>query len=187
MRDFGGGGEAGNRGGDRRRRVAALLLPALRAERRAVRGDEVRRRPDVVGIESRVRHPELLRHQDRIGALVELRAERVRRGLSVREAVARHRAVGLLLPLEQEERRVARRLEVAVGHQARPRLVQVAREDLAVGAEVRVRGVAGRHRLAPWRREARSNRARERLVLGRLDHVRAQVVRVVERLPLVAA
>ena len=65
--------------------------------------------------------------------------------------------------------------------QARPRLVEVAPEHLAVRAEVRVVRVAGRDRLAPRRREARDDRAGERLVLGRLDHVRAQVVLVAER------
>ena len=81
---------------------------------------------------------QLVGHQERVRRLVELRAERVGRGLAVDEAVARHRAVGLLLALEQEERRVARGGEVAVGHQAGPGLVQVAREHLAVRAEVRV-------------------------------------------------
>ena len=103
------------------------------------------------------------------------------RGLAVDEAVARHRAVGKLLALEQEQRRVARGRQVAVGEQSGPRLVEVAREHLAVGAEVRVLRIAGRDRLAPWRREARDDRAGEGLVLGRLDHVRAQVVLVGER------
>ena len=50
-----GGDEAGDLGGDRRRREAALLLPALDAERRPARGEEVRRRLDVVRVERRRR------------------------------------------------------------------------------------------------------------------------------------
>ena len=179
-------GETGNLRRDRGRRVAALLLPALDAERGAAGDEEVRRRPDVVRVERCIGQPELLRHQDRVRGLVELRAERVRRDLAVHEAVARHRPVRKLLPLEEEERRVARGREVAGGDEARPALVQVAREHLAVGAEVGVRGVAGRDRLTPRRGEAGDDRARERLVLRRLDHVGAQVVRVLEPLPILA-
>ena len=43
--------QAGDAPGDRRRRVAALLLPALDAERRPARGDEVRGRLDVVRVQ----------------------------------------------------------------------------------------------------------------------------------------
>ena len=53
---------------------------------------------------------ELMRHQDRVGDLVELGVERVGRRLAVDERVARHRPIGLLLTLEQEQRRVACRL-----------------------------------------------------------------------------
>ena len=175
-------GETGDLRRDRGRREAALLLPALDAERGAAGDEEVRRRPDVVRVQRCVGQPELLRHQDRVRGLVELRSEGVRRDLAVDEAVARHRPVGKLLPLEEEERRVARGREVAGGHQARPALVQVAREHLSVGAEVGVCGVACRDRLTPRRREAGDDRAGERLVLRRLDHVGAQVVRVLELL-----
>ena len=131
-------------------------------------------------VERGIREPELLRHQDREGDLVELRPERVGRGLAVDEAVSRHRAVRQLLALEQEQRRVARGVEVAVGEEARPRLVEVAGEDLAIGAEVGVRRVAGRDRLTPRRGEAGHDRAGEGLVLGGLEDVRAQVVLVLE-------
>ena len=142
-RELGRGDEPRDLRRDRRRREAALLLPALDAERRSAGGDEVRGRLDVVLVQRRVREPELVRHQDRVGGLVELRPEGVGRDLSVDEAVARHRAVRQLLALEQEQRRGPRRLEVAGGDEACPRLVQVAREHLTVGAEVRVRRIAG--------------------------------------------
>ena len=58
-REVGRCDEPGDLGGDRRRREAALLLPALDAERRAVGGDEVRRRLDVVRVQRRVGEPEL--------------------------------------------------------------------------------------------------------------------------------
>ena len=131
-----------------------------------------------------VGQPELVGHQDRVGHLVELRPERVGRDLAVDQAVPRERAVGQLLALEQEERRVARRGEVAGRDEAGPGLVQVASEDLAIGPEVGVVRVAGRHRLAPRRGEAGHDRARERLVLRGLDHVGAQVVGVLQLLPL---
>ena len=174
--DLRGRDEAGDLGRDRRRREAALLFPALDPERRPARGDEVRGRLDVIRVERCVGEPELVRHQDRVGGLVELRPERVGRDLAVDEAVPRHRAVRQLLALEQEEGRVARGRQVAGCHEARPRLVQVAREHLPVGAEVRVRRVAGRDGLAPRRGEAGDDRAGERLVLGRLDDIGAQVV-----------
>ena len=183
-REVGGGDEACDLRRDRGRREAALLLPALGAERRAVRDEEVRGRLDVVRIQRRVGEAELLGHQNRVRTLVELRPERVWRQFSVDEAVPRHRAVRQLLPLEQEQRRVARGREVAGGDQSRPRLVEVAREHLAVGAEVRVCRVAGRDRLAPWRGEAGDDGTGERLVLGRLDHVGAEVVVVLELLAL---
>ena len=179
-REIGRRDEARDLGGDRGGREAALLLPALGPERRAVRDQEVRRRLDVAVVERGIREPELLRHQDREGDLVELRPERVGCGLAVDEAVSRHRAVRQLLALEQEQRRVARGGEVAVGEEARPRLVEVAGEDLAIGAEVGVRRVAGRDRLTPRRGEARHDRAGEGLVLGGLEDVRAQVVLVGE-------
>ena len=175
--EVGGGDEPGDLGGDRRGRVAVLLLPALDAERGAVARDEVRGGLDVIRVERRVGEVELVGHQQRVRRLVQLGAERVGRGLPVDEAVARHRPVRLLLALEQEQRRIARRREIAVGHQARPDLVEVAGEDLAVGAEVRVGRVARGDRLAPRRRHARDDRAGERLVLGRLQHVRVHVVR----------
>jgi hypothetical protein len=104
-----------------------------------VTDDEVRGRLDVVLVERPPGEADGERHDERVGALVELRVERVRRGLAVRQAVARHRPVGQLLALEQELGHVARRRVVPGEEQRRPRLVEVAGEDLAVGAEVRVR------------------------------------------------
>ena len=131
-----------------------------------------------------VGQPELVGHQDRVCHLVELRPERVGRDLAVDQAVPRERAVGQLLALEQEERRVASRGEVAGRDEAGPGLVEVAREDLAIGPEVGVVRVAGRHGLTPRRGEAGHDGARERLVLRGLDHVGAQVVGVLQLLPL---
>ena len=149
-------------------------------ERRAARDQEVRGRLDVVRVQRGVGEPELLRHQDRVRDLVQLRPERVGRRLAVDEAVPRHRPVWQLLALEEEERRGAGCGDVAVRDEACPRLVEIAREHLAVGAEVGVRRVAGRDRLSPRRGEARHDRAGEGLVLGGLEHVCAQVVLVLE-------
>ena len=110
--------------------------------------------------------------------------KRVRRRLAVRQAVARHRAVGQLLALEQERGHVARRRAVAGEEQRGPRLVEVAREHLAVGAEVGVRRVARGDRLPPRRGERGRDGAGERLVLGRLDVVRAEVVLGQDRVPV---
>src|SRR5262249_45098793 len=88
------------------------------------------------------------------------------------------------LAFEEEDGRVASGREIAVGEQARPGLVEVACEHLPIGAEVRVLWIAGRDRLPPRRREARDDRAGERLVLRRLDRVGAQVVLVLELLAL---
>ena len=182
--EVGRSGEACDLSRDRGGREAALLLPALGAECGAARDQEVRRRLDVVRVQRSVREPELLGHQDRVRDLVQLRPERVGRELAVDEAVPRHRPVGQLLALEEEERRGARGREVAGGDEAGPGLVEVAGEHLAVGAEVRVRRVAGRDRLPPGRGETRHDRAGEGLVLGGLEHVRAHVVLVREPLPL---
>ena len=55
--------------------------------------------------------------------------------------------------------------------------VEVACEDLAVGAEVGVVRITGRDRLTPWARERRNDRAGERLVLASLHDVGRHVVR----------
>ena len=175
--------QAGDLGGDRRGREAALLLPALGAERGPVRGDEVRRRLDVRLVVVVPREPDGERHDQRIGALVELGVEAVRRHLAVGQAVARHRAVRQLLALEQEARHVARGAPVAGEQERGPGLVEVAAEDLAVGAEVRVRGITGGDGLAPRGRERRRDGAGERLVLGRLHVERAQAVLALQRAP----
>ena len=174
--EVGGGDQAGDLGGDGRRREAGLLLPPLRAEGRAMGDDEVRGRFDVSRVEGRGGQPQGVGHQDRVGGLVELGPERVRRGLAVHQAVARHGTVGELLAVEEEQRGIPRRGRVSRGHQPGPGFVQIPREDLAVRTEVGVVGIAGRHRLTPRRGETGDDRAREGLVLGRLDDVRAQVV-----------
>ncbi len=178
--DVGGRDEAGDLGRDRGRGVAALLLPALDAEGRPVADEVVGGRPDVVRVAAAARpghrHAGRVRHQDRVGRLVELGAERIGRGLAIDQAVARHGPVGELLAVEEEVERVARGRQVAVSDKARPRLVEVAGEDLAVRAEVGVGRVAGGDGLTPWRGEPGDDRAGERLVLGGLDHVGGRVV-----------
>ena len=178
--EVGGGDEPGDLGCDRRGRIAVLLLPPLDAECRAVARNEVRSGLDVICIERRIGEVELVGHQQRVRRLVQLGVERVGCGLAVDEAVARHRPVRLLLPVEQEERRIARRRAIAVGHQPRPDLIEVASEYLAVRAEVRIRRVARRDRLAPRRRHARDDRTGEGLVLGGLQDVCVDEVRRAE-------
>ena len=123
---------------------------------------------------------QLVGHQKRVRRLVQLGAEGVGRGLAVDEAVARHRPVRLLLALEQEQGGSARRRQISDGHQARPDLVEVSGEHLAVGAEVGVPWVAGRDRLAPGRGHAGDDRAGEGLVFGGLQHVGVHEVRVAQ-------
>ncbi len=160
----------GRRSRPRSSTASSRSAPPSARRRRTARGrQESRRRLDVVLVQRAVEHAQLVGHQDRVGRLVELGAERVGRRLAVEEAVARHRAVGLLLAQEQEVDGVAGRGQVAVGDQAGPGLVQVAGEDLAVGAEVGVRRVAGGDGLAPRRGDAGGDRAGEGLVLRGLE------------------
>ena len=137
---------------------------------------EVRRRPDVVGVERVVGEPELAGHEERVRRLVELHAERVRRHLAVHQAVARHRTVRQLLAQEQEQGGSPGGGEVADGHETGPRLVQITGEHLAVRTEVGVVRVAGRHGLPPRRSQPGDDRTREGLVLTGLEHVGVQVV-----------
>ena len=129
--------------------------------------EEVGGRDDVVAVQRAVmRQARLPVHQDRVGGLVELEAAGVRRGLAVRQRVARHRAVRLLLALEQERRGVLGGPDVPGDEQAGERLVEVAREHLAIGAEVRRLAVgehARRDRLAPRRIQSGGDGAGERL------------------------
>jgi hypothetical protein len=98
-----GGRQAGDLGGDRRRRVARLLLPALDAVRGPVSDQEVGGRDHVLAIEVGVAgQTGLPIHQDRIGGLVELQSSGVGRDHAVEQRVAGHRAIGLLLAIEQE-------------------------------------------------------------------------------------
>ncbi len=131
------GDEARDLGGDGRRGVTALLLPALVAERRTVGDDEVGGLLDVVAVERRVAgETGLQRHEDRVRRLVELVAAGVGRDLAVGQAVARHPAVGQLLALEEEAVLACAVATSRRGEEAGEGLVQVAGEDLAVGAEV---------------------------------------------------
>ena len=183
-----GGEQTGDLGGDRRGRVAALLLPALGAERRPVGGDEVRRRADVRPCSSRAREADGERHDQRVGALVELGVEAVGRLLAVGEAVARHRAVGQLLALEQEARHVARRARGRRRRRRRPGLVEVA-----------ARRPRGRSRSTCWRgrrptiacphgeASAAAMAPGNVLSVGGLDVVGAQVVLVEQVVPVAAA
>ena len=131
------------------RRIALLLLPALVPEGRAVRDHVVGGPLDVRQVERVVGQPDGAGHQDRVGDLVELHPERIGRRFAVHQAVARHRPVGLLLPLEQEPDGVPRGRDVTGGDQPGERLVEVAGEDLAIGTEVGVGRVAGLHGLPP--------------------------------------
>src|SRR4029453_3035553 len=78
------------------------------AETRTVADGEVGRRLDVRGVEGPVGDARLQGHQDRVGDLVELDTEGVRRRLAVDQAVARHGAVWELLGPEQKGHRVPR-------------------------------------------------------------------------------
>ena len=182
--DVGAGHQPGDLGRDGRGRIAALLLPAFDPEGRTMRDHEVDRRPDVLLVQRGVGHAHLGGHQDRVTRLIELDAERVRRDLAVEQAVARHRTIGQLLVIEQEDDRVAGGCQVAIGEQRAPGLIEIAREDLAIGAEKQVVGVARRDRLAPRRGEAGDDRPREGLVFAGLDDVGAEVVLVDELPPL---
>ena len=82
--------------------------------------------------------------EDRVGGLVQLQPAGVRGGLAVQQPVARERPVGQLHVIEQVPDHLPGGGEVAVGQEPGERLVGVAREDLAVGAEVRRQAVAGR-------------------------------------------
>ena len=95
-------------------------------------GHVIRGGLDVVLEQGGVGQPELVGHQDREGHLIELRPERVGRNLAIDQAVPRERTVWKLLALEQEERCVAGRGEVAGRDEAGPGFVEVASEDLAI-------------------------------------------------------
>ena len=88
------------------------------------------------------------------------------------------------MPIEEEAKGVAGRLQVAVHHQAGPGLVEVAGEDFAIRPEEEIVGIAGGDRLPPGRCEAGDDRARKGLVLAGLDHVGAHVVLVHQLAPL---
>src|SRR5712692_3847333 len=112
--------------------------------------DKVRCWLDVVLVEIGISHSKLEGHDNRIAGFVKLRTEGVGRELTVEQAIAWHRTVSSLLASEQEIHNVTRCLEVAVEQEASPRLVEVAREDLAIRAEEGVVGVSCRDCLAPW-------------------------------------
>ena len=124
--------------------------------------------------------PGLVRHQDRVRRLVELVAPGVGRLLAVDEGVTGEAAVGQLLALEQEAHGGSGCRSVAGRHQTGERLVEVAREHLAVGAEVDGLAtwcVARADRLPPRAGEGGDHGAGEGLVLAGLQHVGRQPVR----------
>src|SRR5215468_9678546 len=96
--------QPGDLGRDCRRRVSALLLPTLGPERRPVRDQIVRRRLYVRPQSGVAGQAGLQHHQDRIGTLIQLGVEGIRRKLAVDQRVAWQRPVGELLLLEQEPR-----------------------------------------------------------------------------------
>ena len=119
-----------------------------------------------------VEAPELPRHQDRVGDLVELQVGPVRRAVDV--AVLREASVGQLLAGPQVVERPSRRRSVAGGDLRGRHLVEVARPDEVVRA-----GVARDRAPHPGHRRRGDAGARIRLVLERgHDHQRD----VVERL-----
>ena len=104
---------------------------------------------DVILVETAIGHPKLVGHDDRIAALIELRVEGVRCELTIDQTVAWHRAIGTLLVNEQEIHNVTRCLEVAVKEETSPCLVDIAREDLAIGAEEEIGRVSSSRWPAP--------------------------------------
>ena len=138
-----------------------------------MRHHEVGGLPDVVGPQAAVvLQPRLVGHQDRVRRLVELVAACVGRLLAVDEGVTWEAAVGQLLALEEEAHGGACGAQVAGRHQTGERLVEVAREHLAVGAEVdglAIRGGASADRLPPRAGEGGDHGAGEGLVRADRD------------------
>lgn len=85
----------------------------------------VRRALDVLFVDGLVGRSDGARHQDRVRDLVVLHAERVGVSLVVDQAVARRRAIRLLLALEQETHRRLRGVDNAGRQQTGDRLVQI--------------------------------------------------------------
>jgi hypothetical protein len=118
-------------------------------------------------------------HQDRVGGLVQLGSAGVRGGFAVDQGVTGELPAWQLLVVEEEQGGGARGGQVTIGQQAGERLVQVTRENLAIGAEIdglAVHRRSGGYRLAPRAGQRSDDRARVGLVFARLDHVRRQVV-----------
>ncbi len=184
--NVGGSDQAGNFGGNRGRRITRLLLPALDAEGRAMADNEVCGGLNVVLVEVRPGHTELVGHQNRVAGFVELRAERVGRQLAVDQAVARERAIRTLLVLEHKVDHVVGGLLVAVQQQTRPGFVDITGKNLAVRTEVLVIGVSGGDCLAPGRSQAGHQRPGEGLIFRSLEHIGAQIIFIHQLVPLLS-
>src|SRR5258707_589810 len=104
--------------------------------------DKVSRCLDVFLVEVSTCHPQLVGHNDGVANLVELRIERVGGNLPVQQAIARHRAVSLLLVIKQEFHSITRCRKVSVKQEASPRFIEIAREDFAIRAEIEIIGIS---------------------------------------------
>src|SRR5437868_11691136 len=105
--------------------------------------DKIRRWLDVVLVEANICHLQLVSHNDGIAGFVELRTKRVGSDLSVKQAIAGHRAVGLLLFIKQEIHNITCCRKVAVKQEASPCFIEIARKDFAVRAEEGIVGISG--------------------------------------------
>src|SRR5258708_36915036 len=98
--------------------------------------DKVSRCLDVFLVEVSTCHPQLVGHNDGVADLVELRIERVGGNLPVQQAIARHRAVSLLLATKQEVHSSMRRRKVSVNQKASPAFIECAREAFTIRADI---------------------------------------------------
>src|SRR5947209_12132160 len=110
---------------------------------------KVRCRFDVVLVEIRTRHAKLVGHDGRITGFIKLRTKRIRCSFTIEQTVAWHRAISLLLLIEQEVYGIFCSLEVSIKQETRPCFVEVARKDLAVGSEESIAGITSRDSLTP--------------------------------------
>ena len=110
---------------------------------------KVGRRCDMVLVEFGVGHAKLVGHDDRITGFIKLRTKRIRRSFTVEQAVAWHRAVSLLLLIEQEVHGICCGLEISIKQETRPCFIEVTRKDLAVRTEESIVGITSRDGLPP--------------------------------------
>ena len=191
--DPAGGDQPGDLGGDGGRRVAALLLPPL-GRRTTARGRRRSPPPSGRGRSTARASPWRPAWQAiRIGYAVSSSWSPPVSGatLPLTSELRGNRPSAQLLPLEQEPHRGPRGRQVTAGQQPGERLVEVAGEDLAVGAEV---DRACRPEVSPALTACPhglpsdgDHGAGERLVLAGLQHVRRQPVRRAEPVGLRAA